>query len=126
MLDELLAKMIGEWDDVLFTIMLYKDSGVNVLTQLDDIHTLLEDHIVKVQAMRGSAFVKLIEEEVKNFYVLLLRIQSTIDEWAKVWSSEIRRQMPVDFCVTGRVIFTFSRSKYSGCICCPSLPAKIS
>lgn len=93
MLEELLAKMINEWDDVLFTIVLYKDSGVNVLTQLDDIYTLLEDHIVKVQAMRGSAFVKLIEEEVKNFYVLLQRIQSTIDEWTKVWSleaSEIR------------------------------------
>ncbi|CAD1470597.1 unnamed protein product [Heterotrigona itama] len=84
MLEELLAKMTSEWDDVLFTIMLYKDSGVNILTQLDDIHALLEEHIVKVQAMRGSAFVKLIEEEVKNFYVLLHRIQSTIDEWAKV------------------------------------------
>ena len=104
MLEELLAKMISEWDDVLFTIMLYKDSGVNILTQLDDIHTLLEDHIVKVQAMRGSAFVKLIEEEVKNFYVLLLRIQSTIDEWAKVFSEASERF--VRECTT---MFTFSR-----------------
>lgn len=86
MLEELLAKMIGEWDDVLFTISLYKDSGVNILTQLDDIYALLEEHIIKTQTMRGSAFVKLIEEEVKNFYFLLLRIQSTIEEWTKVLS----------------------------------------
>lgn len=83
-LEESLAKMISEWDNIVFTTVLYKDSGVNILTHLDDIHTLLEEHIVKVQAMRGSAFVKLIEEEVKEFYFLLLRIQSTIEEWTKV------------------------------------------
>lgn len=96
MLEELLAKMIGEWDDVLFTISLYKDSGVNILTQLDDIYALLEEHIIKTQTMRGSAFVKLIEEEVKNFYFLLLRIQSTIEEWTKVLS-EASRHIPFTF-----------------------------
>ncbi|CAK9798694.1 Dynein axonemal heavy chain 7 [Anthophora quadrimaculata] len=84
MLEELLAKMISEWDGVVFTTVPYKDSGVTILTQLDDIQALLEEHIIKVQTMRGSAFVKLIEEEVKDFYFLLLRIQSTIDEWTKV------------------------------------------
>nr|XP_033342927.1 dynein heavy chain 12, axonemal isoform X1 [Megalopta genalis]XP_033342928.1 dynein heavy chain 12, axonemal isoform X2 [Megalopta genalis] len=84
MLEESLAKMITEWDDIVFTTVSYKDTGVNILTQLDDIQALLEEQIVKVQAMRGSAFVKLIEEQVKNFYMLLLRIQSTIEEWAKV------------------------------------------
>lgn len=103
MLEELLAKMISEWDDVLFTISLYKDSGVNILTQLDDIYALLEEHIIKAQTMRGSAFVKLIEEEVKNFYFLLLRIQSTIEEWTKVLS-EASRHIPFTFI---DIIFTF-------------------
>nr|XP_012154186.1 PREDICTED: dynein heavy chain 12, axonemal isoform X1 [Megachile rotundata] len=84
MLEELLAKLISEWDGVIFSTVPYKDSGVNILTQLDDIQGLLEEQIVKVQAMRGSAFVKRIEEEVKEFYALLLRIRSTIDEWIKV------------------------------------------
>ncbi|XP_026673034.1 dynein heavy chain 7, axonemal [Ceratina calcarata] len=83
-LEESLMKMRGEWDDVIFTTVLYKDSGVTILTQLDDIQALLEEQIIKVQAMRGSAFVKLIEEEVKEFYFLLLRIESTIEEWTKV------------------------------------------
>lgn len=77
--------MISEWDDVLFLTIPYKDSGVNILTQLDDTQMLLEDHIIKVEAMRGSAFVKLIEEEVKTFYFLLHRIHSTIEEWTKVF-----------------------------------------
>ncbi|XP_076243987.1 dynein heavy chain at 62B [Calliopsis andreniformis] len=83
-LEESLKKMISEWDGVIFTTTPFKDSGVTILTHLDDIQALLEEHIVKVQAMRGSAFVKLIEEDVKNFYALLLRMQSTIDEWTKV------------------------------------------
>ncbi|XP_076648749.1 dynein heavy chain at 62B [Halictus rubicundus] len=84
MLEESLAKMISEWDDIIFTTVPYKDTGVNILAQLDDIQAVLEEQIVKVQAMRGSAFVKQIEEQVKDFYLLLLRIQSTIDEWTKV------------------------------------------
>lgn len=81
---ELLAKMESEWDTVYFTTMPFKDSKVNILTQLDDIQALLEEHIVKVQAMRGSAFVKPIATEVRVFYEQLLRIQKTLDEWAKV------------------------------------------
>lgn len=81
---ELLHKIMHDWDNVLFTTIAYKDSGVDILTQLDDIQSLLEEHIVKIQAMRGSAFVKPIESEVKVFYEVLLRIQRTIDEWTKV------------------------------------------
>ncbi|XP_019696725.1 dynein heavy chain 7, axonemal [Harpegnathos saltator] len=83
-LEESLARMKSEWDDFFFSIMLYKDTQVPILTHLEDVLTLLEEHIVKIQMMRGSAFVKLIEEDVKSFYALLLRMQSTIDEWTKV------------------------------------------
>lgn len=76
--------MISEWEHVFFITIPYKDTRVSILTQLDDVLALLEEHIIKIQAMRGSAFIKLIENEVKFFYTLLLRIQSTIDEWTKV------------------------------------------
>ena len=83
-LKNLLEKMESEWDTVIFSTLPYKDSKVNILTALEDIQILLEDHIVKVQAMRGSAFVKPIIERVQTFYQLLLRIQKTLDEWTKV------------------------------------------
>ncbi|XP_015126095.2 dynein heavy chain 12, axonemal [Diachasma alloeum] len=83
-LQDLLGKIKHDWDDVFFTTTPYKDTGVAILTQLDDIQALLEEHIIKIQVMRGSAFVKPIEKEVKLFYDLLLRIQSTINEWTNV------------------------------------------
>lgn len=89
MLEKSLRQMISEWDNVIFTTVGYKDSGVNILTQVDDIYALLEEHIVKVQMMQGSAFVKLIEEEVKHFYTLLIRMKSTIEEWTKVFKTII-------------------------------------
>ncbi|KAG7205245.1 hypothetical protein KM043_018325 [Ampulex compressa] len=121
MLENSLAKMISDWDNMLFSTMPYKDSGVNILTQLDDIQALLEEQIVKVQAMRGSAFVKPIEEEVKTFYHLLIRIQSTIEEWTKVqvqWmyllpifsSKDIVAQLPEEDVLFTEVHKTFRRA----------------
>lgn len=126
--------MISEWDDVLFLTIPYKDSGVNILTQLDDTQMLLEDHIIKVEAMRGSAFVKLIEEEVKTFYFLLHRIHSTIEEWTKVFlKSFISSFVFSIFLIYIYFLFLyiflyyiFLRFKYNGCIYYLSFQAKIS
>lgn len=133
--------MIGEWDGVVFTTVPHKESGVHILTHLDDIQAQLEEHIVKVQAMRGSAFVKLIEEEVKDFYFLLLRIQSTIEEWTKVLlksSSYFSLTCTLNFSnrdvelrLTSRATPDpsrpfYARCKCSGCTCCRSSRAKTS
>ena len=48
---------------------------------------MLDDHIVKTLAMRGSAFVKPSENEVKAWYIQLIRVQSTLEQWVKVQSS---------------------------------------
>lgn len=37
--------------------------------------------------MRGSAFVKPCEEEVKLWYAKLIRINATLEEWGKVQSN---------------------------------------
>nr|XP_050853938.1 dynein axonemal heavy chain 12-like isoform X4 [Vespula vulgaris] len=83
-LEQAFYKIEKEWDDILFETTLFKDSGVEILTHLDDIQTLLEEHIVKIQTMRGSAFVKQIRKKVEDFYQKLLRIQSTIEQWVKL------------------------------------------
>lgn len=72
---------------------------------MDDIHVVLDDHFIKTISIRGSAFVKPIENEVKEWFDMVNRMIMTLEEWAKVqiqWlylmpifnSKEIVAQMP--------------------------------
>lgn len=97
--------MIHEWDEVNFSVGEYKTTGITILTSIEDVQALLDDHIVKTLSMRGSAFVKPSEKEVKDWYDKLIRVQTTIEQWGKVqitWlyllpifsSKDIVAQMP--------------------------------
>lgn len=81
-----LNKMIAEWTDICFKTSPYKDTGIFILSGLDDIQSVLDDHIVKTIGMRGSAFVKPFESQVKTWYEKITRVNATIDEWGKVQS----------------------------------------
>lgn len=78
--------MKREWLDIFFKTGRFKDTGIVILTALDDIQVVLDDHILKALTMRGSIFAKPYEVEVKTFYEKLIRINKTIDEWGKVQS----------------------------------------
>lgn len=45
---------------------------------------MLDDHIIKTLAMRGSAFVKPFEVDVRNWYDQLMRVNRIFDEWMRV------------------------------------------
>lgn len=81
-----LNKMIAEWAGICFKTSPYKDTGIFILSGLDDIQCVLDDHIVKTIGMRGSAFVKPFETQVKAWYEKIVRTNATIDEWGKVQS----------------------------------------
>ncbi|KAJ3373477.1 Dynein heavy chain 3, axonemal [Kappamyces sp. JEL0680] len=86
-LQNALHKMHDDWEPLVFNPIVYKDTGTRILSALDDIQTLLDDQIVKVQTMRGSPFVKPIEAEMKQWETTLTTIQDVIDEWLKVQST---------------------------------------
>lgn len=86
-LQQNLAVMIKEWEGICFPISSYKETGLYILSGMDDIQALLDDHIIKTLTMRGSAFVRPCEDEVRDWYEKLTRVNQMIEEWGKVQSN---------------------------------------
>lgn len=102
-----LQSMRDDWALIQFDVKPYKETGTCIVGGIDDIITLLDDHIVKTQTMCGSMFIKAIEEEAKAWEAQLKYGQALLDEWIacqRVWmylepifgSEDIMRQLPTE------------------------------
>ncbi|KAL1497384.1 hypothetical protein ABEB36_008364 [Hypothenemus hampei] len=106
-LEKNLMKMKEEWIDVQFECVPYRETGVHILSAVDDIQVMLDDHILKAQTMRGSPYVKAFEATMQEWEEKLISMQDILEQWLNcqatwmylepIFSSEdIMRQMPTE------------------------------
>ena len=102
-----LKKMEDEWVGQEFNCMPYKETGTFILGGTDEIQNILDDQIVKVQAMSASPFAKPFKDRVTDLERSLSTLQDLLDNWLKcqgtwlylepIFSSEdIVKQMPAE------------------------------
>jgi dynein heavy chain len=66
-----------------------RDSGVDILSAVDDIQVMLDDNILKAQTMRGSPYVKAFEAEMQAWESKLISMQDILDAWLEVTERDI-------------------------------------
>ncbi|NXN51379.1 DYH1 protein, partial [Rynchops niger] len=106
-IENALNKMESEWNSVLFTVMLYKDTDTFILKNTDEVSELLDEHIVMIQSMSFSPFKKPFEERMNAWENKLKITQDVLEEWLncqRSWlylepifrSEDIKRQLPLE------------------------------
>ena len=59
--------MKEDWQSVHFNFVPYKDTDLSILSAIDDVQVLLDDHIVKTTTMKNSPFIAPFEKDINEW-----------------------------------------------------------
>ena len=104
-LERAIDNMKVEWKDVILIIKAYRETQTFVVGGIDDIVTLLDDQLVKIQTIRSSPFIKPLETLCRKWESQLKYSQVFLDQlvnYQKSWmylepifsSEDINKQLP--------------------------------
>lgn len=71
----MLRLVLQEWEGVELKTTPYKDSGTCIVGGVDDVQTILDDQIVKIQAISASPFVAPFRERASGHEATLQTLQ---------------------------------------------------
>ncbi|CAK9112546.1 Dynein axonemal heavy chain 1 (Axonemal beta dynein heavy chain 1) (Ciliary dynein heavy chain 1) (Heat shock regulated protein 1) (HSRF-1) (hDHC7) [Durusdinium trenchii] len=111
-LEKTLESIYEQWQPVNFELKAWKDTETYIVagSTVDEMQSLMDDHIIKVQTMKGpegSPYAKAFMEKITSLESWLLQTQEIMDIWMKVqgvWlylepifsSEDIVKQMPTE------------------------------
>lgn len=108
-LETTLNTMVKQWEPVNFELKPWKDTETYIVNSstVDEMQSLMDDHIIKAQTMKGSPFAKPFMEKIVDMESWLVSTQEIMDMWIKVqgvWlylepifgSEDIVKQMPTE------------------------------
>ena len=107
--EKIMKQMKDAWEPLKFLCKEVPGKASKILQgdAIEEIQTILDDHIIKTQTMKGSPFAKFMLPEITVWEELLMTTQDNLDLWLKVqavWmylepvfsSDDIINQMPVE------------------------------
>ena len=104
-LEDQLEAMKAEWKGKQFELR--EHHSTRVLTSVDEVQQLIDDHLLKTQTILGSLDVRHIEDVVRSWEKKLQRMRTVIEDWLRcqsMWvyleqifnSSDIQKLLPAE------------------------------
>ncbi len=119
-IEKSLGEQKEEWAPIICEFKEWKDTGTYILGggTVDEIQSLLDDHVIKTQTMKGSPYAKIFSQQIGTWEAFLINCQDCLDWWLKVqavwlylepifFSEDIMRQLPTEGAMFKRVDTTW-------------------
>ena len=90
-IEKAVAGMKAEWAPIELLCKKWRETGTHILMgdSVEEVQTLLDDHTIKIQTIKGSPFAKPFIDDVKSWEAWLVHTQEIVEVWLKVQNAYI-------------------------------------